>query len=286
MNAAQCMAACLAWTHSRSAEYWLCLAFGVTGSVMSIFLRFGRRILVRILSTNAAAILTMPEVSAVNEFKNVIRAKHPSLKNVYYVADGLKVRLKMSGNFTTQNNYYNGWQHDHYVGNIFTFPLNGRIIACALNAPGFLHDSTVSTYGDVYEKLEEMYNRTGGTCVVDSAFCRSRYLFLIKSSAENDSDASTIEDLNMAREATALRQSAEWGMRALQGAFPRLSDRLEYEERGERRLILLSTTYLFNYRTAKVGLNEILSVYMPFLSTEAQELLPCLLYTSPSPRDA
>ena len=76
----------------------------------------------------------------------------------------------------------------------------------------------------------------------------------------------------IAREATAARQSAEWGMRALQSSFPRLRDRLMYESRGERRLILLSIVYLFNYRTANVGLNQLLTVYMPWLDEDAGTL--------------
>ena len=52
-------------------------------------------------------------------------------------------------------------------------------------------------------------------------------------------------------------------MRALQGSFPRLKDRMIYEERGERRLWLEMIVYLFNYRARRVGLNQILNVYMP-----------------------
>jgi len=75
------------------------------------------------------------------------------------------------------------------------------------------------------------------------------------------------------RQATSARQASEWGMRALQGSFPRLKDRLLYEDRGERKLILLSTVWLFNLCARRVGINQILSSYMPHLSPEANHVL-------------
>lgn len=62
-------------------------------------------------------------------------------------------------------------------------------------------------------------------------------------------------------------------MRALKGTFPRLRDRFVYEERGERRLCIMSLVLLFNPRARLVGINQIQSTCMPHLSVEANELL-------------
>ncbi len=43
---------------------------------------------------------------------------------------------------------------------------------------------------------------------------------------------------NIARDATSMRQSAEWGMRAFQSSMPRIKDRMKFEERGERKVTL------------------------------------------------
>jgi hypothetical protein len=40
------------------------------------------------------------------------------------------------------------------------------------------------------------------------------------------------------REATAMQQSAEWGMRAIQSLFPCLKDCFIYEEYGKQKIIL------------------------------------------------
>jgi hypothetical protein len=49
--------------------------------------------------------------------------------------------------------------------------MNGTIWICRLNAPGMMHDSTLADYGNIYEKLEHVFEETGGKEAVDLAFC-------------------------------------------------------------------------------------------------------------------
>jgi hypothetical protein len=65
-------------------------------------------------------------------------------------------------------------------------------------------------------------------------------------------------------------QSAEWGMRSLQASFPRIKDRMIYEEHGERRVNLKMLILLFNLRARKVGINQLKNVYMVPLNDDAQ----------------
>lgn len=94
--------------------------------------------------------------------------------------------------------------------------------------------------------------------------------YLIKSaqSPEVDADAS---DILINREATSVRQFSEWGMRGLQGSFPRLKDTLAYEERGERSTILELIVHVYNVRSTLVGINQILNSYMPSLDKSCDE---------------
>ena len=62
-------------------------------------------------------------------------------------------------------------------------------------------------------------------------------------------------------------------MQGLQGSFPRLKDRIIYEENGERAIVLKFITLLYNYRVQSVGINQILNHYMPSLSKDARYLL-------------
>ena len=73
----------------------------------------------------------------------------------------------------------------------------------------------------------------------------------------------------MIREATSLRQAAEWGMRAIQGSMPRLKDNLHYEDNGERKRIMKLVPLLYNLRLARVGLNQIANTYVPRWSNDA-----------------
>ena len=90
----------------------------------------------------------------------------------------------------------------------------------------------------VYEKMETIYERTGGVVVVDSAFKMKGSKYLIRSQ-QNDPDtittsmAENVEAIVIKRQATAVRQLSEWGMRMIQGQFPRMKDRLTLEELGD-----------------------------------------------------
>eukprot|EP00171_Calliarthron_tuberculosum_P005037 IDg5037t1 len=83
----------------------------------------------------------MPTVGEIDTFKDAFAHKYHSLSDVYAIFDGLKLHLKQSGDCVIQNMFYNGWTLIHYVSNVFVFAPNGTIIACAINAPGSMHDS-------------------------------------------------------------------------------------------------------------------------------------------------
>ena len=94
--------------------------------------------------------------------------------------------------------------------------------------------------------------------MTDSAFSRANYPFIIKSG--KPTVEMIIDELNILEEATSMRQSAEWGMRAFQCSFPRVKDCIPFEYRGQRRLMMKLLILLYNLRTKKVGINQILNV--------------------------
>ena len=107
--------------------------------------------------------------------------------------------------------------------------------------------------------MEYIYETFGGKVVVDSAFNLSNKRYLIKSSQQ---DPFTADGVRLNRNATSLRQLSEWGMRMIQGSFPRLKDKMPYEESGERKVILNLMILLYNYQTHNIGINQILNVFM------------------------
>ena len=144
-----------------------------------------------------------------------------------------------------QSEFYNGWQHDHYVTNVFCFCPYGTVPIVCFNVPGCVHESQVVWWGNIYNKFEIVWNSDGLKCVLDSAFGKVNREFLVKSSQDHmTADAGItdeqlmIENLQSKRAATSMRQSTEWGMRAFQASFPRVKDRFKYEETGERGYVI------------------------------------------------
>jgi hypothetical protein len=265
------LALVLVWTRTRGAEWSLSMLFGMTGTPIGVWLRFGRRILNRVLSRHPDGMVKLPDEETIETWKDAVAEKYEALDGVYCAVDGLKLCLEQSDCDEIQNQFYNGWTHDHYVSNLFAFAPDGTITACVLDCPGCCHDSEVAIIGNLYETLQTVYERNGGMVVMDSAFNKTAYEYIIKSGQRVRHELGPEQAL-IDRQATSARQFAEWGMRALQGSFPRLKNRFIYEERGERKHMLKCIVHLYNFRARRVGLNQITNVYMPELSKDANFL--------------
>ena len=128
--------------------------FGFTSTHLNIWLQFGHRILFKVLHGNEDAAVRFPTDEGLELQIQIIEA----LGRVYLMMDGLKLKFESCESLMEQSMYYNGWQHGHFITNLFVFSACGRIIACVLNVPGCVHDSTLATWGGVYQKLEETYD--------------------------------------------------------------------------------------------------------------------------------
>jgi hypothetical protein len=147
-----------------------------------------------------------------------------------------------------------------------------------MNLPGSMHDSTIAEWGGIYDKLASLYETTGAITCVDSAFRMRNSPYIIKSSQENrigdgDTDEAVRRDILQKRQATSMRQSSEWGMRALQSSFPRMCDRMAYEQKGERRIAIKMMVYLYNLRARMVGINQIKNFFQPALNRDARNII-------------
>ena len=97
--------------------------------------------------------------------------------------------------------------------------------------------------------------------VVDSAFGSGNWEFLVKFSQGDPMNADA-EELTISRAATSIRQLSEWGMRMIQGQFPRVTDTLVFDEVGDRRVVLRLLVHFYNFNCAQVGCNETLTSFM------------------------
>lgn len=278
INAIDCLGLALVWTRTRGSLLALQMIFGLSMTNLCEYLRFGRRIVVQVLKDDVNAMVTIPSAEKIEEYKVAITQQYPILENVWATMDGLKLRIQQASSTQQQALFYNGWKHDHFVTAVMCFCPDGTIPMTFFNVPGAQHDSTVCELGGIYEKLERVYNETGGICTVDSAFRVKNAPYLLKSSqqteiGEGETEEEIINSIQVKRAATSMRQAAEWGMRALQSSFPRMLDRLVYEERGERRIMMKMMILLYNFRARLVGINQIKNVYMKNLIQDANNYL-------------
>ena len=256
-----CLGLVLYWFRTRgSLARATTMAFNTTSTPTYKWLKFSRKILLSVLQNHPHAIVTPPTENEVDNYVEAIGRKYPALleERVWAAADGLKIPLAQSSNWRVQNQFYNAWQASTFVNCVFVFAPDGKIKACVLNAPGTFHDSAIADYG-VYEQMEAIYNLYGAKVVVDSAFNLANKNYLVKSSQRDPDNAHGIV-LN--REATSVRQLSEWGMRMIQGSFPRLKDKLPYEEFNERKIVQHLMVCLYNFQTHNIGINQILNTFM------------------------
>jgi hypothetical protein len=185
LSSIQCLGLVLAWTRTQGHYSVLHLIFGITKGHLSLWLRFRRRLLIKILRNNPLAQVGMPIDDEIRQFEDAVQSKFPALGHCWGAMDGLKLCLERSGDDATQNIFFNGWTHDHYVSNLFLFSPDGKIRACYTNAPGTFHDSTMANMLGIYDKIDDLYRRLGSKVVVDLAFSADNHQSVYKSHQNN-----------------------------------------------------------------------------------------------------
>ena len=268
----------LVWTRTRGSLMALQMSFGMTMTNLHAYLRFGRRIVVEVLKNNEHACIRVPSNEKIQQYTELIKEKFPALENVWTCMDGLKTPIQQAGSSREQEYFYNGWKHNHFVTSVFCFCPDGTVPIAHMNLPGAMHDSTIADSGDIYNKLKKVYDKTGASCCVDSAFRTRNQPYIIKSSQitfVGEGETAEEQQLDMQRkaQATSMRQSSEWGMRAIQSSFPRLGDKFPFEKRGERRISMKMIILLYNLRARLVGINQIRNFFMPALNQNAEQYM-------------
>ncbi len=123
--------------------------FGLSMTNLTMYLRFGRRIIVQVLKNNPLASITIPSAAKVEEYKQLVRDKYPLLTNVWAAMDGIKTPIQQASTTKQQSYFYNGWKHNHFVTSVFCFCPDGTIPIAYMNLPGAMHDSTIAEWGGI-----------------------------------------------------------------------------------------------------------------------------------------
>jgi hypothetical protein len=241
----------------------LCLIFGTTPSATSRFiLKVMKLASGKIMRNDTRSRVRYPKTDdEFQEMTALVNRREPSARNVFSFTDGLSLKTECNPEPLVQNAYYSGYHSDTMVNNVFMFSPMGKILLAIVNFPGSWPDSSLLNTA----KETVLSNPDYSSCV-DCGFKRTReYLgiFVGPYSAKQVTKLSPIlKEALLARAEimVSLRQSSEWGMRGLQGTFPRLKARLMSDSKVRGRL-LMSIVYLHNFRVQTVGLNQICTVF-------------------------
>jgi hypothetical protein len=222
------------------------------------------KLVVKKLKKNEHAQIKWPTDTKVEDYAQMIEAREPLAVDVIGFMDGLSVHTECTSDAVVQNAFYNGYHSDTMVNNVIAFAPDGKIILASINFPGSWHDGGITL--EIIPFLKEKLK--GRKLCVDQGFPRSGDAFDIlvgpysKKAARKLSPILRPMLLQLAAVYTSLRQASEWGMRSLQGTFPRLKCRLPSDSH-KRYMILMSVLLLHNFRTTLVGLNQIATVFNP-----------------------
>jgi len=155
ITSVDCLGLVLVWTRTRGSVMSLQMHFGLSMTNLTMYLRFGRRIVVEVLQDDNFAKISIPSNATIQQYKVMIKAKYPLLDDVWSAMDGLKTPIQQSGSEKIQRYFYNGWKHNHFVTSVLCFCPDGTIPIAHMNLPGSTHDSTIADWGGCIQQIAE-----------------------------------------------------------------------------------------------------------------------------------
>jgi hypothetical protein len=242
----------------------LCLIFGITPSVCSRTIRAMLLLVVRKLFRHPLAMVHFPDADKMAMFARLINLREPEVNDVIGFMDGISLSSECTSEQFEQNAMYSGYHSDTMVNNIFAYGPDGKVFLCAINFPGSWHDGSITA-----NILPFIQNNIGRyKMCVDQGFPRSGDAAEILVGPISRKKAAKLAPnlrpylLRLSNVYVSLRQASEWGMRGLQGSFPRCKKRLPGNPLKRKRVIQ-SIVLVHNFRTEVVGLNQIRTVFDP-----------------------
>jgi hypothetical protein len=213
----------LCYLGSQMTMKWLCLIFGITPTPCSRILKIILRMTVKRLRFHPLARIKFPDEQKMQQFVEMISICEPTILKVIGFMDGLGLATEMTDERIEQNVYYCGYDCDTMVNNVLVFGPDGKVFFCAISYPGSWSDGTLTTrfFRHIKERIGDY------KICVNQGFPRSGDATGILVGPIPERSARRLHPLvrdNLIRLSnvyTSLRQASEWGMRGLQGTFPR-----------------------------------------------------------------
>jgi hypothetical protein len=97
-----------------------------------MYLRFGRRILIKVLRNEPNAVIQIPDNNTIRMYQQASHSREASKPPRCLVYNGW-IEVCTLNNLEMpvfKNNFYNGWTHDHYVSSVLVFCPDGTFPIC------------------------------------------------------------------------------------------------------------------------------------------------------------
>lgn len=219
---------------------------------------------INVLSDDQRAKIALPDADGCKRLANLVYERERIFTDVIGFLDGLQLPIECCSEIVEQNSFYQPRCSDTTVNNVLAFSAEGKVIYAAINYPGSIGDGRLAL--PLLHFLID--NKFPYRFCVDSGFKRDNssqgkfigpLSYQARQKAKDKGDEIAIKrHIHL----VSLRQASEWGNRSLQGTFPRLKCRLS-RNKALRRMIILCSILLHNFRTDIVGLNQIKTVFEP-----------------------
>jgi hypothetical protein len=243
----------------------LCQIFGIPPATISRFLYKAEVALNCCLESEPLAAIKWPSLDEQHLWASKVEMKNELVQRKWGFIDGKNYRVQTPTCPDTQNALYNGWLHSVFVTGTMCFGADGTIVWYRHNCPGSWNDGETSRR--FQEKLSRHYiNLPGHGVLSDSAFPVRGAMFgrIVTPLKENDLaralPAARFALAALSNAITSLRQSAEWGMGAVEKVYRRLLERLPYNP-SRRALRLKTIFHLYNFRVRTTNISQIRSYF-------------------------
>jgi hypothetical protein len=242
----------------------LCMIFGITPSTCSEVINKMLPLVVRKLKRHPMAAVKFPDAAKMEYFARLIHQCALEVDDVIGFMDGLSLVSECTSEVFEQNAMYNGYHSETMVNNIIAYGPDGKVFLAAINFPSSWHDGSITA-----NILPYICERIGNyKMCVDQRFRRSGDASFILVGPISHRQAWHLAAnlwqylLTISNVYDSLCQASEWGMRGLQGTFPRFKKRLPGNA-FKCSLVIQSIVLIHNFRTEILGLNQIRTVFDP-----------------------
>jgi hypothetical protein len=199
------------------------------------------------------------------EFASMVKVREPMVDDIIGFMDSVSFPAKCTNECVEQTATYCGYECNTMVNNVFAYGPDGKVFFAAINFLGswadrsltarFMHQmkSKIGNYKICIHQEFPQISEAYGTLLVgpitkravQCLHCDMRNYLFCNSSPH-----------------TSLQQASEWGMRGMQGTFPRCKKRLP-SDLALCCLVTKAIVLVHNFGTNYVGYSKIQTEFLP-----------------------